>query len=96
MKRREVSRSKVMEIINISVQKVKVGITTYLHSYEEELVVASAEIEGSHGMPIGINTLASELKLFIKADKTQQSTKNITDNSSFKYTHSVIKQVNSK
>ena len=44
-------------------------------------------------MPINVNTLASELQLVIKAVNVRQSTKDITANSSCKYTRSVIKQV---
>ena len=57
-------------------------------------MVESAEIEGSHGMAIDVNKLAAELQLVIKAVNVQQSTKDITANSSCKYTRSVIKRVN--
>ena len=40
LKRGEVLRSKVLEIINMSVQKIKVGWPTYLNSDEEALMVA--------------------------------------------------------
>ena len=40
LNRGDVSRSKVLEIIRISVQTIKVGIPTYLNSDEEALVVA--------------------------------------------------------
>ena len=65
-------------MVKISVQKVKVGRPTYLDSYEEALVVASAEIEGAHGLPIDVNTLVVKLKLVIKAGNARQSTKYIT------------------
>ena len=45
----------------MSVQKIKVGRPNYLNSDEEALVVALTEIEGAHGLPIGVNTLGSEL-----------------------------------
>ena len=83
-------RSKVLEIIKMSVQRVKVGIPTYLNSDEEVLVVASAEIEGAHGLPIDVNTLGVELQLVIKAVNTRQSTKDFTPKESSKYTCSVI------
>ena len=60
------SRSKVLEIIKISVQKIEIGRPTYINSDEEALVVASEEIEGAHGFPIDVNTLGSELQLVIK------------------------------
>ena len=41
-KKGEVLRSKVLEIINMSVQKIKIGRPTYLNSYENALVVSSA------------------------------------------------------
>ena len=44
LKKGEVLRSKVLEIIKISVQKIKVGRPTYFNSDEEELLVALAEI----------------------------------------------------
>ena len=62
-------RSKVLETIKMNVQIIKVGRPTYLNSDEEALVVASAKIEGAHGLPIDINTLGGELQLVIKAVK---------------------------
>ena len=64
----------------MSVQNIKVRRPTYLDSDEESLVVASAEIEGARGIPIGVNTLGSELQLFIKTVNTRKSTKYITAN----------------
>ena len=66
LKKEEVPRSNVLEIIKMSVQKIKVGRPTYLNSYKESLVVASAEIEGAHGFPIDVNKLGAELQFFIK------------------------------
>ena len=51
----------------MSVQKIKVGRPTYLNSDRERLVVALEEKESAHGLPIGVNTLGSELKFVIKA-----------------------------
>ena len=79
----------------MSVQKIKNGRPTYLNSCKEALVVASAEIEGAHWMLIGVNTLASEMQLVIKAVNARQPTKYITSNSSCKYTRSLNKRVNS-
>ena len=56
----------------MSVQKIKIGILTYLNSYEEELVVASSEIEDAHGIPINFNTLLAELQLVVKAVNARQ------------------------
>ena len=72
LKKEEVSKSKPLEIIKMSVQKVKVGRSTYLNSDEEALVVASAEIEGDHGLPIDVNTLGAKLKFIIIAVNAQQ------------------------
>ena len=83
--------SKVLEIINISVQIIKVGRPTYLNSDEEEFVVGSEEIEGAHGLPIDVNILVVELQLFIKEVNALQSTKVITPKASSNYTRSVIK-----
>ena len=94
LNRGDVSRSKVLEIIRISVQTIKVGIPTYLNSYEEALVVALAQIKGAHGLPIDFNIVGAKLKFVIKAVNSQQSTKDITANSSSNYTYLVIKQVN--
>ena len=77
----------------MSVQKIKVGRPTYLNSYEEALVVVSVEKEGAHGFPIDVNTLGAELKFFMKEVNARQSTKDITVNSSSKYTCSVIKKI---
>ena len=51
----------------MSVHRIKVGRPTYLNSDEEALLVAPAEIEGAHWLPIDVNTLGVELKLVIKA-----------------------------
>ena len=59
-------RSKNLETIKITVHKIKIGRPTYLNSDEEALVVVSAEIEGSHGLPIDVNTLGSKLQLVIR------------------------------
>ena len=74
--------------------KIEVGRPTYLNLDEEALVVASAEIESAHGLPIDVNTLGAELQFFIKAVNARQSTKDITPKASSKYTLSVIKRVN--
>ena len=57
-------------------------------------MVASAEIEGAHRVPIGVNILGGELKLVIRTVNARQSTKVITPKASSQYTHSVIKRVN--
>ena len=71
----------MLEFIKVSVQKVKVGRPTYLNSDEGEMVVVSADIEGSHGLPIDANTLVAELQFVIKAVNAQKSTKDITHKS---------------
>ena len=83
--------SKVLETIKMSVYKIKNGRPTYLNPDEEALVVAAAEMEGNHGLPIDVNTLGAELKLVIRAVNTRQSTKVITPKASSQYTRSVIK-----
>ena len=77
-KKGEVLRSRLLETINMSVQRIKLGRPTYLNLYEEALVVALAEVEGAHGLPIDVNTLGVELQLVIKAVNARQSTKYIT------------------
>ena len=94
LKKGEVLISKLLEMIKQSVQRNKIGRPNYLNSYEEALVVASAEIEGAHGLPIDINTLGVELQLVIRAVNAQQSSKDITPKASSQYTRSVIKRVN--
>ena len=79
------SISKLLEIIKMSVQKIKVGRPTYLNSDEEALVVASVEIGSAHGLPIDVNTLGSELQFVIKEVNARQLTKEITPKSSSKY-----------
>ena len=75
-------RSKVLESIKMSVHKIKKGRPTYLNPDEEALVVASAEMEDYHGLPIDVNTLGAELQLVIRAVNARQSTKVITPNAS--------------
>ena len=84
----------MLETINMTVHRIKVGRPTYLNSDEEVLVVASAEIEGAHGLPIYVNTLGSELQLVIRAVNKRQPTKVITPRASSQYTRSVINRVN--
>ena len=75
MKKGEMLRSKLLEMIKMSVQIVKVGGPAYINSDEEALVVALVDIEGAHGFPIDVNTLGVEIQLFIKAVNAQKSTK---------------------
>ena len=86
-------RSKVLEMIKMSVQINKFGRPTYLNSDEESLVIVSAEIEGAYGLPIYVNTLGIELKLVIKAVNSRQSTKEITPKTSSKYTRLLFNRV---
>ena len=60
------------------------------------MVFAFSYIEDAHGLPIDVNTLLTKPQLVIKAVNAQQPTKDITANSSSKYTFSVIKRVNCK
>ena len=75
-------RSKVLETIKMSVHKIKKGRPTYLNPDEEKLVVASAEMEGAHGLPIDGNKLGAELQLAIREVNVRQSTKVITPKAS--------------
>ena len=93
LKKGEVLRSKKLETINMSVHRIKFGRPTYINSDEEAFVVASAEIEGSHWLPIYVNTLGVELQLVIRAVNARQSTKEITPKAPSKYTRLVIKRV---
>ena len=70
-KKGKVLISKVLETIKIYVHRIKVGRPTYLNSDIEALVVASAEIEGAHGLPIDVNTLGVKLQLVIRALNAQ-------------------------
>ena len=65
-------RSKVLETIKMTVHRIKKGRPTYLNPDEEALVVASAETEGAHGLPIDVNTLGAELQLVIRAVNARQ------------------------
>ena len=76
----------MLETIKMSVHRIKVGRPTYLNSDEEALVVALAQIEGAHGLPIDVNTLGVELQLVVKAFNAVQSTKDITPKASSQYT----------
>ena len=71
-------QTEVLEIIKMSVQKIKVGRPTYLNSYEEALLVKLVEIEGAHGfaidvgLPIDVNTSGAKLQFFIKPVNSRQ------------------------
>ena len=76
----------MLEMIKMYVQHIKGRRPTYLNSNEEALVVSLAEIEGAYVFIIDFNTLGAEMKLVLKSVNAQQSTKDITANSSLKYT----------
>ena len=59
-------------------------------------MVALAEIEGAHGLPIDVRTLGAELQMVIGSVNARQSTKVITSHASSQYTRSVIKRVNKR
>ena len=94
MKKREVSRSKFREVIQISVKTNKVGRPTYLSLDEELLVVAAAEIEGAHGLPVDTATISAELQSIVAYVKARPTCKKITHNAAAKYCHAVAKRVN--
>ena len=74
----------------MSVHKIKNGRPTYLNPDEEALVVAAADMEGAHGLPIDVRTLGAELQMVIGAVNARQSTKVITPHASSQYTLLVI------
>ena len=47
----------------------KIGHPTYLSNDKESLIVAAAEIEGGHGLPLDSNSILDQLKHLIKAVK---------------------------
>ena len=47
----------------------KNGRPTYLNEDGESLVIASAEIEGGHGLPFDYHCIVEQLQKFIKAVK---------------------------
>ena len=47
----EISPGKVREIVNLTVRMKKSGQPTFLDEHKESLVIASANIEGDHGLP---------------------------------------------
>ena len=65
-----ISRYKFREIGKLSVNMNKSGRRTYLNEDKESLVVASAEIEGIHGLPFDCPSVAGQLQNFVKAVKS--------------------------
>ena len=57
------------EIVKFTVQKNKAGQKTYLNEDDESLVVASADIEGDHGLPLDCRGVSHQLQNFFKAVK---------------------------
>ena len=86
----------MIEIVNFTLKINKAGQQSYLNQYEEPLVVASANIEGVHGLPLELCSVAQQLKNIIKADKYRFGFHNIKNKSSIRYFREVIKCVNKK
>ena len=74
----------------------KAGRRTYLNEDEESLVVASANIEGGHGLPLEYRGVAQHLQKISNASKAQCGDYDIKDKSSMRYFQEVIKCVNKK
>ena len=55
----DVSRSKIREVLQLSIKMSKVGRPTYFIPNEEEFVVSAADIEGAHGFPMDTATIAA-------------------------------------
>ena len=69
MKTGHVPRSKLIEVLQLSIKNNKVGIPTYLSSEKEEFVVSASHIEGSHGFPIDTALIVDKLYSVIESAK---------------------------
>ena len=71
---------KVRENVGLSAPMNKVGCPTYLGSEKGYLIVAAADIEGGHSLPLEINSLLDKLQHVIKAVNLQCGDNDILDN----------------
>ena len=94
MKTGEVSRSKLIEVLQLSAKNNKVGRPNYLSLDEESLVVVAADIEGAHGLPINTFSISYELQFVLASVKARPTCKKITYSAAAKYCPVVVKQVN--
>ena len=78
MKKREVSRSNLREVIQLSVKNNKVVIPTYLIMDEESFVVAAAEIEGAPRLPVDTTMIAAELQCVVASVNARPTHKEIS------------------
>ena len=74
----------------------KSGQPTYLNEDKESLVIATANIEGSHGLPFDCHGVAMQFQNVAKAVKSQCGDNEILHKSSMRYFREVIKRVNKK
>ena len=64
-----ISRGKVREIVKLTVQIKKSGQKTYLNKDKETLVVASADNEGDHCLPLDCRGATKQSKKILKSAK---------------------------
>ena len=63
---RETPTGKVRETVGFSAPMNKIGPPTYLSNDKDYLIVAAAEIEGGHGLPLDSNYILEQLQRVIK------------------------------
>ena len=71
MKTKEVSISNLIEVIQLSTKKHKVGIPNYLSLDEEALVVTASEIDVAHGLTMGTGMISAELQCVVASVKAR-------------------------
>ena len=82
------------ETVKLTVQMKKNARPTYLDEDKESLVIASAEIEGGHGLTFYCNSLSEKFQEFSKAVKSRCGDINILIKYSMSYFQEVINRFN--
>ena len=90
------SRSKVRQIVVLTVKMNKSGPQTYPNEDKESLVVASTNTEVGHGLFLDCHGVLQKFQNAIKAVKYRCGDCDIQEESSLRYFCEVIKCVNKK
>ena len=62
MRQENYQGGKVRDVVGLKVAKTKIWQPNYINTYEVYFIVASANIEGGHGLPTDTNYCAYKLQ----------------------------------
>ena len=90
----EISNITVRKTITENFVKQKLGQKSYLLKDKVEYIVATKEIEGSHGLPRDATTISDEPQQMLHGVGCRDANKTITPRSALRYSRRVIARVN--